>query len=875
MTSTETHLSGPDRVGLGLLALFLFSPVMFKIQVSQGVAIHPCAPLLAAAWGWIAWMIGRTQVTRSEKMWLIERQAWNIPMILSFLVIGGLALSLAINGLRLGSFSSAGWLLLFKWALYLAPLPLAALLVMRTGRRVLQLAAWLIPAVAFLTLLYTAARFLQAAGGEYFNAYFDGKAMFLAMGMMGEVLSAEGLTVRSDTVSHGAYGMYLVLVLAFSSSLAWLRGWNGILPASYAVAQGIILGPFLVLGVLLTGSRSSLVLLAGMLLMFLTLLIANPGHAQPPQRRIAAAALVLTVSACLFFLPRWFGPIFPTLERMHQTVDQPLELQATLLGRQTPDFDPGTQANVAVRNAQSRVWLWGQTFRYMTEHPLTLITGIGYDRRRFVEQVVGLPYVGTNIELRTAHNLYLDVAIKGGIAPFVSLVLLCLWLLWTAWTSVWITTSAGPGAELYGAGWVILTLWPPLLLVSGLGEDLVTDNLLLHWTTLFGLVLGLRGAILRSAMAGRIVHLSATAGLGGGPAYITAVARHQVHHATEVRVVCSDEKPYVDIWREMGVRVTVLPMRRPNARTIWTIVGLMLRDPAPVHAHGRGAAFFAFWIKMCVRVPVVYTPHGPHYAYMRGWRFVPAWCGEYLFRIVFDAVLYVSSGERDLAESLRLPMRSSRVVLSGMISDPGHELEQPARREAVRREVGVAPSQFVIGWIGRFHHQKGLDIFLASIPEVAARVPDAVWLVIGEGEPGAVERHRETMRRLGLGEKVTFLGGRPDADQVAGVCDLYISTSRWEGLPLVLLEVMARDVPIVASDVVGNGDVLDGWGVLFPPNDAAAAAEAQVALATDPMKRQALARRGRAVLHGRFLLTRMLRDLDHVYRDVWGSEVLS
>ena len=131
------------------------------------------------------------------------------------------------------------------------------------------------------------------------------------------------------------------------------------------------------------------------------------------------------------------------------------------------------------------------------------------------------------------------------------------------------------------------------------------------------------------------------------------------------------------------------------------------------------------------------------------------------------------------------------------------------------------------------------------------------------------------MRRLGLGEKVTFLGGRPDADQVAGVCDLYISTSRWEGLPLVLLEVMARDVPIVASDVVGNGDVLDGWGVLFPPNDAAAAAEAQVALATDPMKRQALARRGRAVLHERFLLTRMLRDLDHVYRDVWGSEVLS
>lgn len=868
MISTEPKLSRLDQIGLGLLGLFLFSPALFKIQVSPSVAIHPCAPLLAAAWGWIAWVIGRKEPAVSRTLWVIERQAWNIPIILSVLVIGGLAFSLAINGLRFASFSSAGWLLLVKWALYLAPLPLASLLVLRTGRRVLQLAAWLIPSVACLTLLYSAVRLHQAVGGGYFNAYFDGKAMFLAMGMMGESLSSEGLAIRSDTVSHGAYGMYLVLVLAFSTSLALLRGWEEILPPAYAVAQGITLGPLLLAGVLLTGSRTSLVLLGGMVTMLLILLILNPDPAHSRPRRVVAGALILTVSAGMLLLPHWIGPVFPTLERMHQTVDQPLELHETLLGRQVPDFDPGTQANVAVRNVQSRVWLWGQSVRYVTEHPLTFLTGIGYDRRRFVEQVVRLPYQGTNTELQTAHNLYLDLIVKGGIIPFACFVFLCLWLLWAAWTCAWISMPGGNTGALRGIGWVLLMLWPPLLLVSALGEDLLTDNLLLHWTTLFGLALGLRGALVRSALPGKMVHMSATAGVGGGPVYITAVARHQMDGGMQIGIVCSDEKPYVDTWRSMGARVNALPMRRPQVGTIWMLTTLILRAPALIHAHGRGAAFFAFWVKLLVRIPVVYTPHGPHFAFMRGWRFLSAWCGEVLFRLVFDVVLYVSPGERDLARSLRLPMRASRVVLSGMITDLDIEPPQSATRHSVRCEVGVMPSQFAIAWIGRFHYQKGLDIFLASIPEVVAQVPEAVWLIIGDGVPGMIEQYREQMRRQGVGDKVKFLGGRADASRLVGGCDLYVSTSRWEGLPLVLLEVMASGVPIAASKVVGNEDVLEGWGVLFTPEDAAAAAQAQVALARDSVRREVLGNRGLVVLRERFGLSRMLQELDSVYREV-------
>jgi glycosyltransferase involved in cell wall biosynthesis len=569
------------------------------------------------------------------------------------------------------------------------------------------------------------------------------------------------------------------------------------------------------------------------------------------------------------------GPVFPTLERLQETVQQPIDFQGVLLGSTVPDFGQQPQVRVSVRNVQSRVWLWGKTLRYVADHPLTLLTGIGYDRQRFVEQVVGLPYAGTNTQLQTAHNLYLDMLIKGGIGPLIPLLLSFLWLLWVAVTCVVMPMRGGNAMPLRGIGWVLLSFWPPLLLISMAGEDMVTDNLMLHWTMFFGLALGLRGATVESGLPRHIVHLSATAGMGGGPVYVTALVRHHLQQGKHVRIFCSDEKPYVDIWREMGAMVTALPMRRPQVRTIWQLLSAILHAPAPIHAHGRGAAFFALWVKLLVRVPVIYTPHGPHYAFTRGGKFVSAWCVEYVFRLVFDSVLYVSPGEQALARSLRFPMRGSRVVLSGLMRDPGGDLEPSARREALHREVGVSPTHIVIGWIGRFHYQKGLDILLASIPEVVAHVPEAVWLVIGEGEPEEVEQHREQLRRCGLAEKVRFLGGRSDAHLLAGAFDLHVSTSRWEGLPLVLLEVMDQEVAIAASDVVGNHDVLEGWGCLFRANDAAAAAQAQVALAKDPLMRRALARRGRTVVRERFTLPRMLKDLDGAYREVLGEEVLT
>lgn len=866
-------LTRSDLLGLGVLICLLLSPLLFKCRLTETIILHPFVPLLAAAWVWVGWVSRSTFSSLTKGWYVAEWQAWNVPVLLLGLSVAGLAVSLAVNSVWFGSLQKTGWLLLAKWILYLAPLPLTALLTLRRPLPVIKLVSYLVPLVGLGTLIYSAFRLWQAVGGRYANVYVDGVSTFFAMGTFAEVWSADGLSVRADTMSHTAYGMYLAFVLMFSLCLALFRGWNGLVNSRYAAIQVAVLGPLAMGGILLSGSRTSLLLLSTALVVFLVLLRLNPGNVLRARRRAICAGLLVSAPLTLLLFGFFFSTGLPVLDRLQQTLTSRLDIQRTVTGEVTPVLPDDGHTKQSVKNLQTRVWIWGQTVRYLLHHPETVLTGIGYDRRRFVETVVGLPYEGENVNYQTAHNLFLDILIKGGIGPLIPLMLACTWLFWSAVKSVLIPMRGHESVARIGIGWMLISFWPGLLLCSLAGEELLTDNLLLHWTLLFGLLLGLGGLALAVWLPNRMLHMTARACIGGGPAYVTAVVRHQQQAGAQVRVFCSDEKPFVEIWRKMGVAVSVLPMRRPNARSVWRLLRELLRAPAPIHAHGRGAAFFAVWVKLLVRIPVIYTPHGPHYAHTRGWRYVSSWVFELLFRLVFDAVLYVSQGERTMAEAHCLPVGRSRVVISGLMEDEQGTLRCAAGREALLREWNIPPDRFVIGWIGRFDYAKGLDLLLASVQAVAAHIPKAVWVIVGDGDgSGAGQPHDQDVARA-LAGRVIFLGARADAYRLIQGFDLYVSTSRWEGLPLVLLEVMEQGVPIVASDVVGNRDVLEGWGLLFTPNDAGAAAAAQLRMATDPSLRGRLIETGRQVRRTQFSLSRMLADLDGTYCDILGGRI--
>jgi glycosyltransferase involved in cell wall biosynthesis len=124
-------------------------------------------------------------------------------------------------------------------------------------------------------------------------------------------------------------------------------------------------------------------------------------------------------------------------------------------------------------------------------------------------------------------------------------------------------------------------------------------------------------------------------------------------------------------------------------------------------------------------------------------------------------------------------------------------------REAVRQALGV--DGFLWVTVGRLVRAKGHDLLLRAFRTVHERRPDARLAIVGDGP--AKDALIALTRRLGLEESVTLLGTRRDVPSILAAADSFVLSSRWEGLPMVLLEAAAHRLPIVSTDVGGCREV--------------------------------------------------------------------
>ena len=123
----------------------------------------------------------------------------------------------------------------------------------------------------------------------------------------------------------------------------------------------------------------------------------------------------------------------------------------------------------------------------------------------------------------------------------------------------------------------------------------------------------------------------------------------------------------------------------------------------------------------------------------------------------------------------------------------------PAKREAARRELGLG-DRLVLGHIGRFCYAKNHEFLLNVMAEVCKLRPDAVLLLVGEGE--GEDAARQQAEALGLQENVRFLGRQSDTTKFYQAMDAFVLPSRYEGLGIVLIEAQAASLPVVCSTEV-------------------------------------------------------------------------
>lgn len=364
---------------------------------------------------------------------------------------------------------------------------------------------------------------------------------------------------------------------------------------------------------------------------------------------------------------------------------------------------------------------------------------------------------------------------------------------------------------------------------------------------------------------------AATSTTGGGERHVADLVRRLPSRGIDLALACPEGGDLPDLARSLGVPVHPAPIASglsiAGLRGLRRAIGIV--QPDIVHAHGSRAAFFARVADPQAAARVVYTVHGIHVDR----------AGSPARRVVFTTleralsyrtrsfVCVCAADARKGAELGILDASRARVIHNG-IDLP---VLPVAATGAFRREIGVDDDTPLALSVGRFHEQKDHATLLSAWAVVRARVPDAVLALIGSGPLEA--DLREHAAALGLGESVRFCPPRPDLASAYADADLFVLSSLWEGLPYVILEAMGHGLPVVSTAVDGIPEaVLDErTGLLVPPRDPAALAEAIVRVLADPERARMMGEAGRERIARCFTLDAMVDSLVALYGEVTGD----
>ena len=244
-------------------------------------------------------------------------------------------------------------------------------------------------------------------------------------------------------------------------------------------------------------------------------------------------------------------------------------------------------------------------------------------------------------------------------------------------------------------------------------------------------------------------------------------------------------------------------------------------NPEIVHTHSSKAGILGRWAaKLSAReVKLVHTVHGFAFSPFHG-RFSNTVYKtlERLTAPITDLFLFVTDEDRKEAERLGLLKRSSWAIVRSIVGVERFR-QAASRRKELREKMGIPLSTPVIGGLFPFKPQKDPLGFIEIANLVHQRLPQALFLVGGDG---VLRREMERLiEELGLREWVRLLGWQERAEEFLPLCDTLLLPSLWEGLPQVLVQAMACNTIPVASSVNGTKELLrEGRnGLLFSPRD--------------------------------------------------------
>jgi len=299
-------------------------------------------------------------------------------------------------------------------------------------------------------------------------------------------------------------------------------------------------------------------------------------------------------------------------------------------------------------------------------------------------------------------------------------------------------------------------------------------------------------------MKKNILLVTLRADWGGGPQHVD-LSVNNLSEEFNIYIACPNDKPYYDKWKQNAKvkNIFVLPHRKFSFKKLIELSNFIKKNNIGIiHSHGKGAGIYSRLLKIFnFNIRVVHTLHGFHIKeYSRMKKIIYIFI-ERLLALCTNKFINVSKGEQEICLKYKLyPINKSIVIYNG--------IKQLKKIVDAKKRLKLE-NKFIITTISRFDYQKNMSFAY----KIAKRFKDnkkIIFLWVGDGNDKKILEKQAKIDNL----NIIFTGFTKDIPLYLSATDIYLSTSRWEGLPYALIEAQSLGIPIIATDVIGNNEVV-------------------------------------------------------------------
>ena len=364
----------------------------------------------------------------------------------------------------------------------------------------------------------------------------------------------------------------------------------------------------------------------------------------------------------------------------------------------------------------------------------------------------------------------------------------------------------------------------------------------------------------------KILEIINDATIGGGQVHVDQILSEIDKSRFVPFIACSEHGDFLEKFVKHGARYFPVDIAKNlNVFCIYKIYRILKNNRIDIlHTHGGIAGLWGRLAAIFAQgTVVIHTIHGIHFLYYRQIVLQRIYIIIEKFLSKFTTItICVSNSDKKkgLAHKLFDPERCL-VIRNGI----NHASFLSRKSSSSSKIFDFAQGTHLICNVGSLDPVKGQKYLLAAFKLVTETLPNSKLLIIGDG-PIRNDLISDS-RKLGLENQVKFLGIRTDVREILALCDLFVLTSLWEGLPLSVLEAMTMGKAIVASRIAGIQEIIEDGkeGLLISPENPILIAEAMIKLLQDRSLAHVMGKRAQKKVSEQFRLDIMIKELEKVY----------